>query len=524
MQTTSTFRKLISVTVVIALALTAALIQMPGSHAASSTGVGLSANALRAYYEGWSYVYGGSSDGAVDCSGLIANYNGVGGSRGDMLGSSSDWGYISSGIPRIHGLGLHQPGHIGVYVGGGMAVDARDESSGICYQSVSSKSWVEWFKVAGVSYPSSGWVLFAGDSYYYENGEYLVSTSKTLNGITYTFSSSGASDLSPDDSAYQATDYSSSSAPKPTKPAGNSSKPTETAATQQSKALKNGSSGSEVTNLQQRLIELGFYDGEVTGYFGDVTEAAYRDFQTAAGVTVDGIAGESDLAILYSGSAPLKNKPENTTESADDDDAKKNNIEYKNGDFSEEITAIQSRLKELKYFNDEPTGYFGDLTEASVKAFQKANGLDETGIADSAMLAKLNSDSAVAAGSGASGDDAGNQQETTESAQETTAETTTQSATDPAGALLSSQGVTKPYELNTEVLALANSETSEALAGAIQSPFFNDAVDTGGAVTWLWIAIGLAVTCLAFFAVYINEKRRVRLRRVRARINSKRYW
>ena len=158
--------------------------------ASSSTGVGLAEHCMTAYYEGWSYVYGAMSYGAVDCSGLIMLYNGVGGIRTDMMSASPETGYISS-LPNIHGLGLYQPGHVGVYVGSGMAVDARSAAYGVCYQSVYSKNWTNWFKVAGVSYPDTGWVTFNGNSFYYENGEYLTNTSRTIDGVTYTFNSAG---------------------------------------------------------------------------------------------------------------------------------------------------------------------------------------------------------------------------------------------------------------------------------------------------------------------------------------------
>ena len=164
---------------------------VPAQAASGATGVGFAEHCMTAYYEHWSYVYGGSSYGAVDCSGLFVTYKGVGGCRNDLLGASSEYGLVSNGIPRIHGLGLKQPGHVGVYVGGGMAVDARDESSGICYQSVSSKKWVYWFKVAGVSYPTTGWQTFEGNRYYYQNGEYVVNCTLNIDGVVYTFGSDG---------------------------------------------------------------------------------------------------------------------------------------------------------------------------------------------------------------------------------------------------------------------------------------------------------------------------------------------
>ncbi len=161
------------------------------SAVSGATGVGLAEHAMTAYYENWSYVYGGSSAGAVDCSGLFVTYKGVGGNRTNLLGSSSESGSVSNGIPRIHGLGLWQPGHVGIYVGGGMAVDARDERSDIVYHNVSSKSWQKWFKVAGVNYPTTGWQTFEGNQYYYENGEYIVNCTRVIDGKTYTFNSSG---------------------------------------------------------------------------------------------------------------------------------------------------------------------------------------------------------------------------------------------------------------------------------------------------------------------------------------------
>ena len=205
-------KKVVAAALTVSVAATMLTTGAMTASAETSTGVGLAAHALTAYREGWQYVWGGTSYGTVDCSGLIYTYNYVGGNRVDMLGSSSSWGYVSDGVPRIHGLGLHTPGHVGVYIGSGMAVDARDEYWGVVYHNVYNASWVEWFKVAGVSYPENGWVLLDGDSFYYEDGQYVVSTSRTIDGVTYSFDSAGVSNIAPPSSAYQATDYSTASA------------------------------------------------------------------------------------------------------------------------------------------------------------------------------------------------------------------------------------------------------------------------------------------------------------------------
>lgn len=60
------------------------------------------------------------------------------------------------------------------------------------------------------------------------------------------------------------------------------------------------------------------------------------------------------------------------------------------------IKAMQQRLCDLKYVAKENvTGYFGDTTESSIKAFQKKNGLSQTGKVSDALLQVLFSSDAV---------------------------------------------------------------------------------------------------------------------------------
>ncbi len=61
---------------------------------------------------------------------------------------------------------------------------------------------------------------------------------------------------------------------------------------------KYGSTGSEVKTLQQKLKDLGFYNGNVDGIFGTQTQTAVRNFQRSVGITVDGIAGPTTLLYL----------------------------------------------------------------------------------------------------------------------------------------------------------------------------------------------------------------------------------
>lgn len=55
---------------------------------------------------------------------------------------------------------------------------------------------------------------------------------------------------------------------------------------------KYGSTGSEVTAVQKRLSELGYYSGNIDGIFGSDTKTAVIKFQKDNKLTADGIVGE----------------------------------------------------------------------------------------------------------------------------------------------------------------------------------------------------------------------------------------
>lgn len=72
------------------------------------------------------------------------------------------------------------------------------------------------------------------------------------------------------------------------------------------------------------------------------------------------------------------------------------------------VASLQERLMNLGFMdNDEPTQYFGDVTEAAVKTFQRQNGLAQDGIVGSATLSAIMQPSAkyYSVAKGVSGDD-----------------------------------------------------------------------------------------------------------------------
>ena len=310
--------------------------------ASSVTGEDMAAWAMRAYNEGWQYVYGSASVGEVDCSGLIASL-GVGGNRCSMMSSSPETGSIST-IPDIPGLGLYMPGHVGVYVGGGMAVDARNEYDGVCYSSISNMRWTNWFKIYGVDYSDNS---VSYNSYDDEDLSYSYSDSSQI------YSSDNASTISVvDNNLIQPQ------------------KPTE---------IKLNDCGIDVQIIQTRLGELGYYVGTDTGYFGVYTETCLKEFQNKAGLNITGIADDETLRLLSSEDAPSNIPPT-----------------YGIGMVADEITDIQRRLVQLEYLAaDSANGYYGEDTYKAIADFQTAASLDITGNADPKTVEYLNSDSSV---------------------------------------------------------------------------------------------------------------------------------
>lgn len=61
---------------------------------------------------------------------------------------------------------------------------------------------------------------------------------------------------------------------------------------------KVGSVGNEVTQIQNKLKEGGYYEGNIDGIFGTATKHSVESFQRDNGLKVDGIAGEQTLSAL----------------------------------------------------------------------------------------------------------------------------------------------------------------------------------------------------------------------------------
>ncbi|MBD2462416.1 peptidoglycan-binding protein [Oscillatoria sp. FACHB-1407] len=142
-------------------------------------------------------------------------------------------------------------------------------------------------------------------------------------------------------------------------------------------------SGSAVEQLQNQLTTLGYYDGPITGFFGSLTEDAVIRFQQANGLTSDGIVGPATQAALQ---RSLNSQSQSFNASTP---AVVNDGLLQLEDQGDQVTALQTRLQQLGYYNGPITGFFGSLTEDAVIRFQQANGLTPDGIVGASTQAAL---------------------------------------------------------------------------------------------------------------------------------------
>ena len=151
------------------------------------------------------------------------------------------------------------------------------------------------------------------------------------------------------------------------------------------KLFKRGSRGDGVYALTSRLSEMG-YPVFPTDYYSDSVAAAVRLFQSANGLSADGMAGKLTQEKLYSVSAIGYSESGQTYPT------------LVRGDRGMALLyTLQQRLKDLGYYTIRVDGIFGSGTQRAVRWFQSVNGLSVTGKADNATQQLLYSAQAKAA-------------------------------------------------------------------------------------------------------------------------------
>ena len=156
--------------------------------------------------------------------------------------------------------------------------------------------------------------------------------------------------------------------------------------------MKLGSTGTAVSALQQNLTTLGYYYGDVTGHYGNLTQQAVKKFQKAKGLTQDGVASTATLNAITSA---LKNAGVDVGPGTVA-------TTLREGDKGTAVTELQTMLKKLNYYYGSVTGSFGSLTKQAVRKFQDDNKLTVDGVAGPATINKLRTLTGGSADSGSS--------------------------------------------------------------------------------------------------------------------------
>lgn len=151
-----------------------------------------------------------------------------------LLAQCSKKGEIAS-IPEQAGVCVFMNGHVGVYIGNGYVIEARGHAYGVVKTKLSSRPWVQWGKPDWLTYDTA-------------IGETAKTEDKTI--------------------------------------------------TVSVKQLQQGSRGNAVKALQILLNGFGYNCGTADGVFGTKTLAALQKYQTAQGLSADGVCGPLTWAGL----------------------------------------------------------------------------------------------------------------------------------------------------------------------------------------------------------------------------------
>ncbi len=138
-------------------------------------------------------------------------------------------------------------------------------------------------------------------------------------------------------------------------------------------ALGNGAAGVEVSDLQHRLADLGYFEGEASGRYDTATIAAVKHVQKDLGLAQSGVTTAELQEVLYSAEAPVS----------------AGWISLSEGRSGPVVKKLQSALQALGlYSGDLDSVYDLEVAEA-VRLFQGACGYDVNGVASAEMQQAL---------------------------------------------------------------------------------------------------------------------------------------
>lgn len=139
--------------------------------------------------------------------------------------------------------------------------------------------------------------------------------------------------------------------------------------------LEQGDEGDQVRDLQHRLLQLQWFEGRITGVYGDDTRLAVEGFQTKRALPATGAVDQATLNVLHD----MTRQPTG--------DEKMNVLRpgpalMAAGSTGDAVKDLQARLKQIAWFDELIDGTYGPSTVEAVKGFQAKREIPVTGEVD----------------------------------------------------------------------------------------------------------------------------------------------
>lgn len=127
--------------------------------------------------------------------------------------------------------------------------------------------------------------------------------------------------------------------------------------------LYQGSTGSKVRELQDKLKKIGYYTRQVDGSYGPYTTSAVKSYQRAKGLVIDGCVGNQTWGSLFS--SPVVPVPSNACP----------DNQLKQGCVGPNVADLQIWLGKNGFYDGKIDGEFGPVTDSAVRTFQSKAGI-----------------------------------------------------------------------------------------------------------------------------------------------------
>ncbi|MDU7360237.1 MAG: peptidoglycan-binding protein [Propionibacteriaceae bacterium] len=152
--------------------------------------------------------------------------------------------------------------------------------------------------------------------------------------------------------------------------------------TAQPPLYKTGDKGEEIRELQHRLLQLQWFEGEITGNFDATTQASVEGFQAKRELPVTGQVDSTTWQRLVD----MTRQPTH--------DEKHNVLKpgpalWKQGDKGDEVRTIQSRMRQIGWYGPTVDGVYGKATTEGIRGFQQKRAIPVTGEVDQRTLDRL---------------------------------------------------------------------------------------------------------------------------------------